>query len=141
MMLDADDRFALQELVNRYPYHLDLWQIDAWADLFTANGVLDESALGMGTYEGRRAIAAYGAELEADVLHVVHLMMNHVLLDCDANRVTGSVFALVEANTRSAGHARYYIRYEDIYVRTVTGLQFDKRAVLPLFPPQILPPV
>lgn len=137
-MLNADDRFALQELVNRYAYHIDLWQIDAWAGLFTPDGVLDESPAGMGIYAGREAIAVYGAELKADVLHVVHLMMNHVILDWDESRATGAVFALVEANTRSSGHVRHYIRYEDSYVRTSDGWQFEKRTILPMFPPQII---
>lgn len=135
-MLSFDDRFALQELVNRYPYHIDLWQLDAWAGLFAPDGVLDESSMGMGTYSGREAIAAYGAELQADVLHVVHLMMNHVILDSTGDTATGCVFGLVEANTRSSGHARYYIRYEDNYVRTAEGWRFARRTVLSMFPPQ-----
>ncbi|WP_340268067.1 nuclear transport factor 2 family protein [Sphingobium mellinum] len=135
-MLSLDDRFALQELVNRYPYHIDLWQIDAWAGLFAPDGVLDESPMSMGVYQGRQAIAAYGAELKADVLHVVHLMMNHLILDSAGDTATGSVFALVEANTRSSGHARYYIRYEDSYIKTSEGWRFAKRTVLPMFPPQ-----
>ncbi|MEC3909098.1 nuclear transport factor 2 family protein [Sphingobium sp. CR2-8] len=137
-MLGCDDRFALQELVNRYPYHLDLWHIDAWADLFIPSGVLDERALGMEAYHGRDAIAAYGAQLQADVLNVVHLMINHVILDWSADRASGSVFALVEAKTRDHGHARYYIRYEDGYVRTEAGWRFDRRTILPLFPPQTI---
>lgn len=141
-MLNVDDRFAVQDLVNRYPYHLDLWQLDAWANLFIEAGSLDESGLGMSIYQGRAAIAAYGAELKADVLHVVHLMMNHVILDARSDaEASGSVFALVEADTRSFGHARYYIRYEDDYVRTSAGWRFAKRVIFPLFPPQILTPV
>ncbi|MEJ7926194.1 nuclear transport factor 2 family protein [Sphingobium sp. AN641] len=139
-MLNSDDRLALLELVNRYAYHIDLWQVDAWAGLFLEDGVLDESVMGMGRYEGQKAIAAYGAELEADVLHVVHLMMNHVILDAQSDRASGTVFALVEANTRSTGHARYYIRYEDSYVRTAAGWRFELRTIHPLFPPQNLSP-
>ncbi|MEJ7935511.1 nuclear transport factor 2 family protein [Sphingobium sp. AN558] len=139
-MLSADDRFALQDLVNRYPYHIDLWQVDAWVDLFVEDGVLDESALGMGVHSGRQGIAAYGAQLKADVLHVVHLMMNHLILESKADRASGSVFALVEADTRSSGQARYYIRYEDSYVRTASGWRFKKRSIFPLFPPQIISP-
>lgn len=139
-MLSSDDRFALQELVNRYAYHLDLWQVDAWAGLFIDQGVLDESAMGVGIFDGRQAIAAYGAELKADVLNVVHLMMNHVILDWQSDRASGGVFALVEANTRSSGQTRYYIRYEDSYVRTASGWRFEKRAIFPLFPPQIISP-
>lgn len=137
-MLNADDRFALQELVNRYAYHIDLWQIDAWAGLFTQDGMLDESPAGMGIYTGRQEIAAYGAELKADVLHVVHLMMNHVILDYSEDRATGGVFALVEADTRSSGHMRHYIRYDDSYVRTADGWKFERRNIIPMFPPQIL---
>ncbi|MBB4643016.1 nuclear transport factor 2 family protein [Rhizorhapis suberifaciens] len=139
-MLSWEDRFALEELVNRYSYHLDLWQVNMWVELFAEQGTLDESALGMGVYIGHQAIAAYGSELQADVLHVVHLMMNHVILESDTTQASGCVFALVEAMTRSSGHTRYYIRYEDAYIKTPSGWRFGKRTILPMFPPQIVSP-
>lgn len=137
-MLSLDDRFAIEELVNRYSYHLDLWQIKEWVALFSEHAILDESELGMGIHSGRQALAIYAGELQSDVLHVVHLMMNHIILESDPTQASGSVFALVEAMTRSSGHVRYYIRYEDRYVNTPSGWRFGKRTILPLFPPQIL---
>ncbi|MEJ7935790.1 nuclear transport factor 2 family protein [Sphingobium sp. AN558] len=138
--MSSEDRFAIQDLVSRYAYHLDLGQIDAWVALFTEQGVLDEREMDVAMFEGRGAIAAYGAEIKADVLNVVHLMMNHLVLDASANKASGCVFALCEARTRSSGQVRYYIRYEDDYVRTAEGWRFERRTVLPSFPPQPVQP-
>lgn len=137
-MNQLEDRLAIAELVNRYAYHLDLWHAADWVALFTEEAVLDESALEMGIHRGHAGLADYVGALASDVVHVVHLMMNHVILEQDGHLAKGSVFALVEAVTRSSGHARYYIRYEDSYEKSAARWRFARRVIRPLFPPQIL---
>lgn len=54
--MSVEEKFAIIELCNRYAHHIDFHKSGEWAGLFVANGVLDESELGMGVHRGRDAI-------------------------------------------------------------------------------------
>lgn len=46
MSLSADDRAAMQNLAGRYSHALDLGDAEAWAEVFTDDGVLEMTAQG-----------------------------------------------------------------------------------------------
>lgn len=134
-MVEIADRLDIQQLINRYAYHIDLGEVDAWVDLFEEDAVLDESAMEMPVVAGHAEIRAYANQLVGDNLHVVHFMTNHIVSEVVDGRASGTVFGFVEAMTRSNGHGRYYILYRDSYRKAYGTWRFSKRVISPLFPP------
>jgi hypothetical protein len=59
MGTSAGDRLELMELCARYSFYVDTFQLHPLVELFTHEGVFDESAVGMGRYEGHDMIRAY----------------------------------------------------------------------------------
>jgi SnoaL-like domain len=136
--MNFEDRIAIQDLNYRYAAHIDFKQVDEWVDLFTEDGVLDEREFGFGVHDGRTAIRAYAEALVADVVHAMHHVTNQLVTDVSATEATGTVFAIVEGMTRSSGHARYSLYYEDQYLKTAAGWRFRRRLLRKVFPPEIL---
>jgi hypothetical protein len=52
-------RLAIQDLTNRYALYVDTKQLDRLIDLFWPDAVFDESALGVGPFQGQAAIREY----------------------------------------------------------------------------------
>jgi hypothetical protein len=60
--LDPDDRWGIQDLLSRYCHYFDSGEGDAWADLFTADGVCEVPSLRLAGREELRALPAMSAE-------------------------------------------------------------------------------
>lgn len=121
------DRLEIAELVNRYALHIDLWEIEAWVDLFTEDAFFDEREFGSGLHEGHAAIRAYGELLAGSVEHAAHLMSNLVISDLTSTSANGIVFALVEAQLKTGVRQRFHVRYEDAYVKIDGKWKIDRR--------------
>jgi len=52
-------RLAIQDLTNRYALYVDTKQLDRLIDLFWADAIFDESALGAGPFRAQAAIREY----------------------------------------------------------------------------------
>jgi hypothetical protein len=138
LIMQIEDKIALQELNYRYAQHIDFHQVDEWVALFTDDAVLDERSLGFGIHEGRAAIRIYAQMLAADVLHAAHLVPNILVTGLGPDEAKGSILALVEAVTRDQCRMRYQICYEDSYVRQGGEWLIRKRVVRSTVPPEIL---
>lgn len=136
--MTLEDRLAIQELNYRYAAHIDFKQVDAWVDLFTEDGVLDESEFGFGVHDGRAGVRAYAESLVADVVHAMHHVTNQFLNDASETAATGTVFTLVEALTRSSGRARYNVHYDDSYVKIGGTWRYSRRLLRKTFEPEFL---
>jgi len=51
-----EDQLALQDLLARYSFNADLGRTREYADLFTSDGELDLSEMGLGVFRGRESI-------------------------------------------------------------------------------------
>lgn len=136
--MHVEDRLALQDLVHRYAYYVDSFMFPEWVDLFAPDGVLDESEFDMGRYDGKQALAGYGDDMGGRVLHLVHLMTNHLIWEMNDNHARGTSFAIVESMQKSGRRARYHVKYDDEYVRIAGKWLFQSRILRKSFPPEII---
>lgn len=136
--MSIEDRLALQDLVHRYAYFVDSFMFPEWVALFAPDGLLDESEFAMGRYDGREALAGYGDDMAGRVLHLVHLMTNHIVWDLLGDTARGTSFAIVESMQKSGSRARYHVKYDDRYVRLDGQWVFQERILRKSFPPEII---
>lgn len=136
--MTIEERIEIQDLVYKYAYYVDSFIFDEWVKLFAPDGTLDESEFGMGKYDGHAALAGYGANMGGRVLHLVHLMTNHLVWDIQGDTAKGTSFAIVESMQKTGARARYHVKYEDDYKRLDGSWVFAKRTLRKSFPPEIL---
>lgn len=136
--MTIEDRLEIQDLVNKYAYYVDSFMFAEWVNLFAPEATLDESEFGMGKYDGHAALAGYGENMGGRVLHLVHLMTNHLIWDATADTARGTSFAIVESMQKTGARARYHVKYEDEYKRVDGRWVFANRILRKSFPPEIL---
>lgn len=130
------DRLEIAELVNAYALHIDLFEVDAWVDLFTEDAFFDEREFGSGLHTGQAAIRTYGQQLAETVRHAAHLMSNLVIRDLTQTSATGIVFALVEAQMNAGLRHRWHVRYEDNYRKIKGSWKISRRILRRTFDPE-----
>lgn len=136
--MNLEDRLEIQEVVHRYAYFVDNFEIPEWVALFTADGTLDESEFGKGCYAGHDAIHAYGRAISERVLHLVHLMSNQIIWEINGDSARSTSFAIVESMSKAGDRARYQVKYEDEFRRQDGRWLIHKRMLRTSFPPEIL---
>ncbi len=94
--MSIEEKIAIQELNSRYALHIDLMQVDQWVEVFSPDGILDETEFGLGKHVGHDGVRAYFDAIKDDVVHQVHLMGSHLVTDVSGSTARGTVFALVE---------------------------------------------
>ena len=138
--MNIQDRLEIQDLVHHYAYYCDKFMFAEWANLFAPDGVLDESEFELGRYDGRAALADYGAAMASRVQHMVHLMSNILIWEPQADSARGTCFAIVESMHKTGRHARFHVNYEDRYARIDGRWVFQERILRKSFPPEIIAP-
>lgn len=136
--MNIEDRMAIQDLVYKYAYYVDSFMFSEWVELFAPEATLDESEFGMGKYDGHAALAGYGENMGGRVLHLVHLITNHLVWDFQGDSARGTSLAIVESMQKSGARARYHVKYEDEYQKLDNRWVFSKRMLRKSFPPEIL---
>lgn len=76
MAIDANDKIAIQELANSYANAMDQGDLDAWLDTWAENGSWQG---GIGTYEGKQALAKLFEDLGERIQGKRHVMTNFVI--------------------------------------------------------------
>ena len=129
------DLLALRALVDHYARAVDARDADAFAGLFTADGVLavyeSDGAEPVVEYRGHDALRDV-MDLLRSFSSTFHLMANHLCRTAGAE-ATGEVYCMAHHLTEAAGGATdlvMYIRYRDAYARTPDGWRFARRDVL-----------
>jgi hypothetical protein len=136
--MDIEDRFQIQDLVSRYAFFVDSFMTREWVDVFTPDAVLDESAFGMGRYEGHDALLGYAEAIARRVEHLIHVMSNHLIWESTADTARGTCFAIVESMQKTGARARYHVKYEDEYKKIDGKWLIHRRILRTSFPPEIL---
>ncbi|MDP6344615.1 MAG: nuclear transport factor 2 family protein [Alphaproteobacteria bacterium] len=83
----AADRVMIQDLLARYAWEVDHGRPEAFAALFTADGVFEIPAVKVWV-RGREQLTAFAADLQATLPNVHHVMTNFVI-DVDGDHATG----------------------------------------------------
>lgn len=138
VIMNIEDRLQIQDLVSRYAYLVDSFMAAEWLEVFTPDAVLDESAFGMGRYEGHDALLAYAQAIAGRVEHLIHLMSNHLIWESGNDTARGTCFAIVESMQKTGARARYHVKYEDEYKRIDGRWLIHRRILRSSFPPEIL---
>ena len=110
-----DDHAEIRNLLARYCLYLDLDEFDAWADLFTPDGVFQVLGREFAGREGLRTMAAAaGSGLHLGGPPVIEV-------DGDRARTTRNLLF----HDRKQGETRYAV-YEDELVRTADGWRIQR---------------
>jgi uncharacterized protein (TIGR02246 family) len=123
MATPADDLEEIRRLLARYCFAIDARDTDAWAELFTEDGIF-HYALG-DPIVGREALRAFIAMVPDD-RH--HLTMNQ-LIDVNGDVATAMSYALVTKESPPVISA--VGDYADSFVRTSDGWRFTRRIYSP----------
>lgn len=123
-----EDERAIIDALHRYGQAMDFAQADAWAGLFTQDGVfhcVDESGATILREAGRADLARWARDLHgAATLRLKHCVIAPVVTFADADRArVVSYFANFSENPEPAAPpiVRYMGRYEDDMVRDADG--------------------
>jgi ketosteroid isomerase-like protein len=84
-MLTVDDRVAISQHLARYGNAIDLSDWDTVASIFTDDAVVDLSLLGIGSYEGKKAILDHFKEPR--LFATAHLFTNVTVDEVDGEVV------------------------------------------------------
>lgn len=131
--LSTDDLVALRQLVDAYAAAVDRRDRSAFAELFTADGVLRVQP------EGGPAESGFGGAAVADsldVLDVFHRTFHHVggaVFAREGDAVTGEVHCLAHHYERTSNgpvDLVMMIRYLDRYARSEAGWRIAERQVV-----------
>jgi ketosteroid isomerase-like protein len=131
--VEASDVAVIEQLTYRYALYNDTFRIDELVDLFTPDGVIDFTQVGMRRHEGRDSVRGYFEHERRVVSHLMHITTNH-LIEIHGDTATGTVYflALAVLIDGQENPARGY--YEDVYARTPDGWRFRSRVIVPLLP-------
>jgi ketosteroid isomerase-like protein len=124
-----EDREAIRELVGAYGYTIDNRDIDALAELFCVDGVL-QSADGIMNAQGRAAVVEMYKGRFAVLGPTFHFTHDHAITldEADANRARGVIASHAEV-TRNGETMLAAIRYHDDYRREGGRWRFARRVL------------
>ena len=136
MTLAAADRLALSELVHRYAAHVDEYQFDSVAELFTISAelVVPEPPADLTpvlVHRGREAIAAAVGTVAA-VLRTEHAIVGEVYDEAPRSpgAATGRIACIAHHWNRRGDEfvdVVWHLRYSDCYEMTDAGWRISRR--------------
>ena len=136
--IGIEDRLAIEEIVQRYAVHVDLFEIDEWVDCFTQAACFDEREFEGPLLTGPEEIRAYGRRLTETVQHMLHHMTTHVIRDLTATSARGVAFAIVESVRKDGSRARHQTLYKDRYEKVDGRWLIAERVLKATLPSEIL---
>jgi SnoaL-like domain len=127
------DRLEIQELVARYAFRCDTRRYAEVSELFTPDGVWDESVIGFPACAGHDAIdqafAAAGEGLE----FLIHMTGNHQLTAFASQAASGTVHLHAEG-VFAGSPFRILGYYADDYARADGRWRFARRTLVEIAP-------
>jgi hypothetical protein len=126
--LTVDDYLEIQQLVNRYPYALDVDPDEgaSYANLFTPDAVFRQPRT-----EGREALARLAASAPHGPRFVRHFLANQ-LIEPTPEGVTGKQYLVVIDIGENGMPSSIFLggHYEDAYAKTAEGWRFKTRTFI-----------
>jgi uncharacterized protein (TIGR02246 family) len=113
MALSIEDQLAIHQLVARYNHAIDSGDAPAYADTFTADGVLDAGDL---VVEGRDALSTFAAAFSTSVRAPRHVASN-VVVDGEGDRA--ELRAYVQLFGLTGEPPRQEVRASGVYTDTL----------------------
>jgi hypothetical protein len=126
--LTVDDYLEIQQLVNRYPYALDVDPDEgaSYANLFTTDAVFRQPRT-----EGREALARLAASAPHGPKFVRHFLANQ-LIEPSPEGATGRQYLVVIDIGENGMPSSIFLggHYEDAYAKTAEGWRFKTRTFI-----------
>ena len=138
-VVPIEDRLAIQELVHAYPLYCDTHQFDKAADLFTEDGIFDETAVGARMVNGRADMKAIFREAGNRLGPFMHVCTNHIISEFSGDTASGMCHVVAEGVYNLADGAkpfRLFGYYDDKYAKVSGQWYFKARAFKHLAPAQ-----
>lgn len=131
--IPADDRLELLDLVARYAFCCDTGRYGEVAELFTPDGVFDETVIGLPLCTGPEAIDATFRALGPSIAWLIHLNGNHHVTAYDGETTAATCHLHVEGSVN--GRAIRILGYYDDAYRKVEGRWlFERRTLVEIAP-------
>lgn len=135
-----EERLALQDITYRYCLYCDTRQIEKQAALFTEDGVLDESCVGMAPVKGPAGIIAFSETKAArSVTHMVHYVTNHVISEYDGTNASGLCYVHYIGTLKNGAQIQIYGYYDDRYRKVNGEWRIASRVLKQLIAPSGMP--
>lgn len=130
MSLSFEDKFAIQELINRYAHNADFAEPAAMRDIFAADGTFSVAAMDI-SIQGIDNIIAFFEQMRAS-LEGVHHVTTGTIIDAgdDADSATASSYIQTVQRSDDGTTIASIGRYQDVLVRSAEGWRFKERAVV-----------
>lgn len=136
--LSVQDRLELQELVARYNFYIDTFQIEPLMDLWVADDpFFDETKLDTGCHAGLDAIRRFFVDVFDKMDGLSHITGNFIIEAVTDDGAIGVCTVFMEGDVRGGGTVRATGYYDDVYERTDAGWRFRSRTVTPNTKPQV----
>jgi ketosteroid isomerase-like protein len=108
-----EERLALQDLMTDYCYAVDaLDDVEALLALFTADAVLDFSAIGLPAMHGREVHRAFYAGVFADMTHHTHYITNFRLVSYAGDAATMRAYVQGMGRSKDGNEVLVHVRYK-----------------------------
>lgn len=126
MTLSTEDRHAIEELYARYAWTFDFGQAEAWAEVFTPDGVLGR--YGFPDVTGTEELIAFARDRDATP-GIIHHNSN-LSFEATPTGARGRAYCLVlRAHMGEPLRIRNFAFYEDEMVKVDGEWRFTKRQV------------
>ncbi|MEJ8568580.1 nuclear transport factor 2 family protein [Elongatibacter sediminis] len=133
MISDLD---RIRRLADDYCWFADNHDAEGIVSLFTPDGVMDATAMGMGVIQGEQELRRFYREIIPLHEYSQHISGTH-RIDLDGDQAAGTAYYLMHGAVKDAGPISAAGYFQDDYVRTSAGWRIRSRRGVPLAPPNL----
>jgi uncharacterized protein (TIGR02246 family) len=126
MRITAEDRWEINDLYARYAFGWDEGDGDAWAAVFTADGIFHRPEAP--PLVGRDALAAFVTERK-DIQPGIRHFNTNLVVEVDGDVVRGTAYCFAPRIADGQLRLRAIGRYHDVLVRLDEGWRFAERRI------------
>jgi hypothetical protein len=134
--LSLEDRQQIQDVCYAYSFYVDSKQYSKCPDLFTEDGVWDESCLGLPVANGKDAIrAGFGAVRPDDLIYFIHFVTSIWIHESSDEYAKAICYLRGEGCFRNGAQPIIRGYYDDLYVKSGNRWLLKVRKLVPFAPP------
>ncbi len=132
------DMDEIRRLADDYCWYADTHDVDGLVSLFTADGVMDATAVGFDVIAGQHELRSFYEKIMPLHQYSQHLSGTH-RIDIDGDEARGTSYYLMHGAVKDAGTISAAGYFQDRYMRTSEGWRIASRRGMPLVPPNLDP--
>lgn len=130
----VEDRLDIQEVGARYAFRCDTKRYDRVGELFTDDGVFDETVVGLPRCQTRAAIHEFFSGMaQSDLEFIIHINSNHQLTAFDGDTASGTSHLHAEGHF-NGNDIRILGYYSDDYAKVEGRWLLRKRLLVEIAP-------